>query len=286
MKTIATHSGSFQSDEVFGVAILKLLYPKAKVTRTRDPVILNKADIRLDVGKKYDVKTNDFDHHQKEGAGKRENGIPYASAGLIWKHFGKKLAEEEAWRRIDMKLIQFIDANDNGVKTFKSEKAKPFTIIEIIDNFNPNWQSTGDYNKAFDEAVKLAMEVLERELIDAKGNVKAAEIIRKAIKKSDGNIIILDKYAPWKKTAGEESKAKYVVDQAVDKDWPVHVVPVKPDSFEARKDLPKKWAGLEFEELQKITGVKDAVFCHRGLFICGAKSKEGAVKLAELTVKE
>ncbi len=42
--------------------------------------------------------------------------------------------------------------------------------------------------------------------------------------------------------------------------------------------------GLRDEELQKITGVEDAVFCHKGLFLAVSKSKEGAVKLAELAL--
>ena len=38
------------------------------------------------------------------------------------------------------------------------------------------------------------------------------------------------------------------------------------------------------ETLQKVTGVEDAVFCHKGLFLAVAKSKEGAIKLAELAL--
>jgi uncharacterized UPF0160 family protein len=41
---------------------------------------------------------------------------------------------------------------------------------------------------------------------------------------------------------------------------------------------------LKDEELQKISGVSDATFCHRGLFLAGAKSKEGAIKLAEIAL--
>ena len=43
---------------------------------------------------------------------------------------------------------------------------------------------------------------------------------------------------------------------------------------------PKEWGGLRDEALQRVTGVSDAVFCHTGLFLCGAKSKEGAITLA------
>jgi len=41
---------------------------------------------------------------------------------------------------------------------------------------------------------------------------------------------------------------------------------------------------LRDKELQKVTGVADAIFCHRSLFLAVVKSKEGAIKLAELTL--
>jgi len=36
--------------------------------------------------------------------------------------------------------------------------------------------------------------------------------------------------------------------------------------------------------LQKITGVSDAFFCHKGLFLAVTGSKESAIKLAELAL--
>jgi len=90
MKIIAVHNGEFHTDDVFAVAILKLIYPNLIAIRTRDKDKLKEVDARVDVGFKYDPSSGDYDHHQKEGAGKRKNGVPYASAGLIWKHFGKK----------------------------------------------------------------------------------------------------------------------------------------------------------------------------------------------------
>jgi uncharacterized UPF0160 family protein len=40
------------------------------------------------------------------------------------------------------------------------------------------------------------------------------------------------------------------------------------------------------EELAQVTGVADAVFCHNKLFMAVAKSKEGAIKLAELALAQ
>ncbi|RMD58252.1 MYG1 family protein, partial [Candidatus Woesearchaeota archaeon] len=48
---------------------------------------------------------------------------------------------------------------------------------------------------------------------------------------------------------------------------------------------PKEWAGSDAQTLAKLTGVQDAVFCHRNLFIAAAKSKQGALKLAKLALE-
>jgi uncharacterized UPF0160 family protein len=49
-------------------------------------------------------------------------------------------------------------------------------------------------------------------------------------------------------------------------------------------NLPLEWAGKSGDELIQITGVTDAIFCHRERFIAVAESKEGAVKLAHLAL--
>ena len=55
-------------------------------------------------------------------------------------------------------------------------------------------------------------------------------------------------------------------------------------SFKSRKLFPESWAGLKDEALKNETGVETATFCHNGRFICCAKTKEDAIKLAEIAV--
>ena len=66
--------------------------------------------------------------------------------------------------------------------------------------------------------------------------------------------------------------------------YQVKTVPVEPGSFVARLDLPASWAGLREQELAAVTGVADSVFCHSNLFIGGARSLDGAIRLAELAL--
>ena len=83
--TVVTHNGNFHADDVFSIAVLKHVLPTFKLVRTRDKALIESADYVIDVGGEYDPETNRFDHHQRGGAGERENGIPFSSFGLVWK---------------------------------------------------------------------------------------------------------------------------------------------------------------------------------------------------------
>lgn len=290
MKKIAVHNRDFHADEVFAVSILRLIYPKVKVIRTRDEKKLKEVDARIDVGKKYNFKTNDFDHHQKGGAGKRDNGIPYASAGLIWKHFGKNLvSSDEVFNYIDEKIIQYIDADDEGINTYIIKKLAPYTVADFIKGLNPSGlnQKDGLFDEYFEEVVIIIAKLLKREIKVAEELIKAGKIIKEEIKKSNGEYLLLNNYIPWKKAVIEESNIKYVVSHdPIENHWSIRAVPLSLNTFENRKDLPKAWAGLAEGDLQKVTGVKDAKFCHNKLFTARAKSKEGAIKLVELALKD
>ena len=93
---IITHNGKFHSDEVVSYAILNYLYPNNTLIRTRDMNIINNKrheDIIIDVGMVYDSFCNRFDHHQDnfKHTFTRNTKILLSSAGLVYKHFGRKL---------------------------------------------------------------------------------------------------------------------------------------------------------------------------------------------------
>src|ERR1035437_8037366 len=89
-KILVTHNGIFHADDIFATATLSLLLDgHIKVTRTRDENLIKSADYVYDVGGIYDPALNRFDHHQVGGAGKRDNGIPYAAFGLVWMQYGE-----------------------------------------------------------------------------------------------------------------------------------------------------------------------------------------------------
>jgi uncharacterized UPF0160 family protein len=114
---VATHDGTFHADDVFAVAALRLRDPGLTIVRSRDRAVLAASDARVDVGLRSDPATGDFDHHQRGGAGTRENGIPYASFGLVWREHGPGLCggDERVAADVDRFLVQGVDAIDTGV---------------------------------------------------------------------------------------------------------------------------------------------------------------------------
>lgn len=67
-------------------------------------------------------------------------------------------------------------------------------------------------------------------------------------------------------------------------DWCVTGIRQSGDSFEQRADLPAAWAGLTGQDLAAVSGVADATFCHNGLFIAAAKTRDAALEMARIAV--
>ncbi|NRB40097.1 MAG: MYG1 family protein [Pseudomonadales bacterium] len=284
---IATHNGNFHADDVFSIAALKQVLPSFKLIRTRDLALIGKADMVIDVGGEYDPEAGRFDHHQRGGAGERENGIPYSSFGLIWQKYGVEICQgnEEVAKSVDRGLVSTIDAIDCGHVKGVSEG---ISLSQTISMFNPTWQEESDFDASFDEAVEFASRVLTRFIASANGGISAKEIVAKAIENAeDPRLIVLEKYTPWKRTVHALSKeALYVVYPSGSGPWRIQTVPVELGSFEDRKSLPKPWAGLSDKAFQDVIEIDDAMFCHNGLFIAGAESFESIMKMAAIALQE
>jgi uncharacterized UPF0160 family protein len=283
---IATHNGNFHADDVFSIAALKSIFPDFTLIRTRDLALIAKADIVIDVGGEYDADAGRFDHHQRGGAGARENGIPYSSFGLIWQKYGVEICQgnQEVAKSVDSGLVSTIDAVDCG---HVEGVAQGISLSQTISMFNPTWQEDSHFDRCFDEAVVFASRILARFIASASGGISAKDIVAQAIESAkDPRVIVLEKYTPWKTTVHTLSKeALYVIYPSGSGQWRIQTVPVELGSFEDRKPLPKPWAGLSNKELQDATGIEDAMFCHNGLFIAGAESFESTMKMATIALQ-
>jgi len=285
--TIATHNGNFHADDVFSIAALKSVFPGFNLIRTRDLEVIAKADIVIDVGGEYNADAGRFDHHQRGGAGARENGIPYSSFGLVWQKYGLALCQnnQEVANAVDEGLVSTIDAIDCG---HVEGVAQGISLSQTISMFNPTWQENGDFDSCFNEAVDFAARILARFIASADGGISAKTIVAQAIEHAeDPRVIVLEKYTPWKRTVHALSaEALYMIYPSQTGQWRIQTVPVEPGSFEDRKPLPQAWAGLSGKALQDVTGIDDAMFCHNGLFIAGAESFANTMKMAAIALAE
>ena len=317
-KTIATHSGSFHADDVFGVGVLMGVFPSHTLLRTRNYEKIETADFAVDVGGVWDVATGRFDHHQRSFKGARPErlvdgvetaGVGYASAGLVWSAYGaayvKALSDikgfaldaqalAEITRSIDTSLVQYLDIVDTG----QGDVAPGiFGLSALIAQLNTNWMEEQGLDAGakaqlqesrFREAIVITRTFLDRAIIKKVSQLRSMDIVRQAPKLLAGKVLHLQEGGmPWTRVVVDEMpEVLFVIYPDSDGDqYQIKTVPVEAGSFVARMDLPKSWAGLRDLELAAVTGVQDSVFCHMNLFIGGAKSLDGAIRLAELALQ-
>ncbi|MEK7116746.1 MAG: MYG1 family protein [Patescibacteria group bacterium] len=294
--TAITHNGDFHSDDVFACAALLLWAEKTdnkiKIIRSREKEIIEKADMVVDVGGIFDPEKNRFDHHQRNGAGKRENGIPYASFGLVWKKYGEEICgDQEIADRIEKELVMPIDARDSGVTISvpnNDYNIYDYRIGNIISAFNlvpeENEKLLGEQ---FEKALQFAKEILLREMAWAGALINGERETLKAIKEqNEPEILILDKNMEWHEAVSQNKNIKFVIyPQKEEQEWCIQTGRNNLDNYIDRVKFPENWRGLRDEELVKASGIKEAVFCINGGWFAVAKTKEGAIEMANKALK-
>lgn len=291
MKIIATHDGTFHADDVFAISLLLRKFPHSEVIRTRKPDLLEAADIRVDVGMRYCPPT-DFDHHQ-DLSECRADGRPYASCGLIAKDFKDDLfPSTEVYLRLDRILFSSIDAQDNGMDVYAPVNGySVYDMPRFVASFRPSARSTDGldllavesmYTQAFMTAVGVASSLIEREICLAEDWLEDQEIVERAITTAQSSpIVVLPRFAPWQELVINHSDAEVVVfPDGRSGTWVVQTVPERIGENSPAL-MPNEWGGKRDLELEALSGIEGAVFCHKGLFMFVATTKEGALEAAD-----
>jgi len=299
---LVTHSGGFHADELLSSVILTRLFPEAKIVRSRAPEWITPGSDRIiyDVGGAYDAEKQIFDHHQR-GAPLREDDAPYSSFGLIWKHYGREYlaamniptAHVDALHAsFDKSFVLPIDLMDNGALSPSS--AGPLaglTLSSLLETLKPNFddKEQGADDRAFHAALAIARAFVEAGIGKRAAKLRAETLVLEAIAEAgEGRVLELPMGMPFRPAivkAGADHLL-FVVHPRDGKDWCVTGIRKADDGFELRADLPKSWAGLTNGDLEAASGVKGATFCHNGRFIAAATSREAALAMAEIAVKE
>lgn len=279
MKNFITHSGLFHADELgaFVVAVLSGQTQPSKLIRLTDisPENINsQKGIIADIGREYKPEKDRFDHHQ--GLILRKNGVPYASFGLMWKHYGHLIEPDaEVRERVDKVFIQGIDANDADSEYYaegycSAGEVRLTTLPGIISSMNTSDLKDQEAQKAaFLKAAVIIEMCLENAIEGAKRFVEANKKFAH-IAKVEGEIITLSEFVPWKEIVYESyTDAKFVVSPSAHPGNPFSLlaVPIKP----GRRDLK-----IPIERPEWFEG-----FIHQGKFIAGCQSLEEAVMLAK-----
>ena len=296
---LVTHSGGFHADELLSSVILTRLFPQARIIRSRAPEWITPGADRIiyDVGGAYDAAAGIFDHHQR-GAPLRDDGQPYSSFGLIWKHYGRDylaasgLPEahvEAVHGSFDASFVLPVDLTDNGALS-PSGPLAGLTLPALLETLKPVFDDAGPEadDRAFQAALAIARSFVEAKIAQSAAKLRAEAVVHQAILKTgQGRVLELPMGMPFRPAivkAGADHLL-FVVHPR-DKDCCVTGIRRGDEGFELRADLPAAWAGLTNGALEAVCGVEGASFCHNGRFIAAARTREAALAMAELAVQE
>jgi uncharacterized UPF0160 family protein len=144
------------------------------------------------------------------------------------------------------------------------------------------------YNKAFNQALDFVLGHLKRLKERFEYMCSCEETISSLMSKED-EYLLFDKAMPWLEIffnfGGETHPALFVV-MPSGEHWKLRGVPPSyRDRMNVRVSLPEEWAGLSNHELEKASGIKGAIFCHKGRFISVWETKEAALKALEFVLE-
>lgn len=298
--TIGTHNGIFHSDEVVACAILCLINSNmsVQILRSRDNDMLKYCDLCVDIGGGI------FDHHQSGFNQTRKNGIKYASAGLVWKSYGKRLIvnlgkkyfsrlsfdSSYIFQAFDNYFISLVDGEDNGTSVQTH-------CFSFVSSFLPLWfnNSIEDFNNQFHKALLTTITVLEEELKTLIGAEVAKNIIMNNWSDdnffANGILELPSQTIDWVETvininnSNETNPINFVIFPYPNGGWAAQCVPPSfTEKFSQRIAFPYEWAG-QTNKLSKISGVEGATFCHNGCFFARANSKEAILEMCNIATK-
>ena len=254
---LVTHNGQFHADEVTAVALLhlfdKINLSEVNITRTRDQLVIEQADIVLDVGELYDEQSLRFDHHQIVGGS-------VSSAGLVWAWI--KQSHSQEYPEIDA-LIKAVDAHDCGLQMMPD-----FSFPHIIASYN-NRDPFAETLQiiAFNKALAVALSLLQSLIEKQQQRLPALKRIEKAPVEIVGRqrVLMLPAYCKgWAEFINGQTKYKditrviWYVEQR--DEWCVQVPALKENDFT-----------LAHARLQPDSNAK---FVHQSGFFAVYNSKE------------
>ena len=186
--------------------------------------------------------------------------------------------------KIERDLAQSIDAGDNGISLTSENQygVYPAELFSVVSSYIPGWGSDASIDDAFLEAVDFAYDYLGRIIARGKADEAmqqyAAELYEAAENKE---IIIADKMVSSSAFVQYPEVKAVISPREGEEKWMVSLVSTGNKTFERRVSFPASWSALKDGELETVSGIEGAIFCHKNLFLFVADSKEAALAAAE-----
>lgn len=291
--SVGVHNGPFHADEACSIALLQLVAcslsrsARVEVVRTRDAMVLDQVDLRLDVGE------GALDHHYSRArkgvcAFSRlvEALIPEAHGRLRDKHIAKRLRALAAdVAGIDTGVEgtpnQFPEVRDLAMCATARSVGKPDAEAEQIHE-ELFWAAVDACRNRL-ERLQEVWEAESAALDTAQRDIEAAGPVTRYMAFSPDA-----RMAPCKEMLYQaKAKAWYYISRESEHVWYMLCAadPSKEFSgFSSWKLIPKKFRGLHGEALTAACGVHDAIFCHKDGFIAGFETRAAAEDFAAVCV--
>ena len=270
-----THSGRFHVDDVISTIFVSKIIDNVILARVPS---ITKVNVENKIV--YDIGLGEFDHHQKEKNGKRDNGIFYSSIGLLWKRFGKEYLEkigakyiDKVFEYIDRELIQNIDAADN----MQFELVENKISLDFVKLCNPQWNEDITENEAFINALRLAEEFWNVYIKNAISEVEGIEVVIDKVVKCKECYIVFDKEMPYKKAIKEfvENKVKYIIYKSRREGYEVRTI------GENCKFKDEIVYAKSINEAKKTSGNNELIYVDNYGKLCCTETLESAIKLVK-----
>lgn len=274
-----THSGTFHVDDVISTIFLSKIFKEIKLIRV--PSMDNRSANNKLV---FDIGLGEFDHHQKNRNGKRENGIYYSSIGLLWKKYGKEYLKkikakniEKVYEYMDKELIQYIDATDNMQMEYLKSKTSP----DFLKLCNPEWNENITEEDGFVRALKLADEFWNIYIKHAIAEVEAIEIIIKKTNETKENYAIFDKELPYRKVIDllKNKNIKYLIFKSKRKCYDIRII-------DKEMYFKKEIVINDIKHARNLSKISDLLYVDARGKLCCTETLDSAINLVKYNDKK
>ena len=273
-----THSGTFHVDDVISTIFLSKIFKEIKLIRV--PSMDNRSANNKLV---FDIGLGEFDHHQKNRNGKRENGIYYSSIRLLWKKYGKEYLKkikakniEKVYEYMDKELIQYIDATDNMQMEYLKSKTSP----DFLKLCNPEWNENITEEEGFVRALKLADEFWNIYIKHAIAEVEAIEIIIKKTNETKENYAIFDKELPYRKVIDllKNKNIKYLIFKSKRKCYDIRII-------DKEMYFKKEIVINDIKHARNLSKISDLLYVDARGKLCCTETLDSAINLIKYNNK-